>query len=44
MTKKVYYTNAIAENNEVEKDGDDIKMEKRKDFFMQHALTLGFNF
>jgi opacity protein-like surface antigen len=44
MTKKVYYTNAIAENNEVEKDADDIKMEKRKDFYMQHALTLGFNF
>lgn len=44
MTKKVYYTNAIAENNEVEKDADDIKMKKRKDFYMQHALTLGFNF
>ena len=44
MTKKVYYTNAIAENTEVEKDEDDIKMEKRKDFYMQHALTLGFNF
>lgn len=44
MTKKVYYTNAIAENNEIEKDADDIKMEKRKDLYMQHALTLGFNF
>lgn len=44
MTKKVYYTNAIAENNEIEKDADDIKMDKRKDLYMQHAFTLGFNF
>ncbi len=44
MTKKVYYTNAIAEDNEVEKDEDDIKMERRKDFYMQHSLTFGFNF
>ncbi len=43
VTKKVYYTNAM-ENNETEKDADDIKMEKRKDFYMQHAVTLGFNF
>lgn len=43
VTKKVYYTNAIA-NKETEKDADDIKFEKRKDFYMQHALTLGFNF
>lgn len=43
VTKKVYYTNAI-ENNEVEKDEDDIKMEKRKDLYMQHAITVGFNF
>lgn len=44
MTKKVYYTNAIAENNEIEKDADDVKMDKRKDLYMQHAFTLGFNF
>lgn len=43
VTKKVYYTNAIA-NNEVDKDADDIKMDKRKDFYMQNSLTLGINF
>lgn len=43
VSKKVYYTNAIA-NNETDKDADDIKMEKRKDLYMQHALSLGFNF
>lgn len=44
VSKKVYYTNAIAANEETEKDADDIKMEKRKDFYMQNALTLGINF
>lgn len=43
VTKKVYYSNAI-ENDEVEKDADDIEMEKRKDLYMQHAITVGFNF
>lgn len=43
MTKKVYYTNAI-ENGEIEKDAEDIKMDKRKDFYMQNALTFGVNF
>lgn len=44
VTKKVYYTNAIAEDNDAEKDVDDIRMEKRKDLYMQNALTLGINF
>lgn len=43
MTKKVYYTNAI-QNGDVDKDADDIKMEKRKDFYMQNAVTFGMNF
>lgn len=47
VTKKVYATNASqsqAEDHEEEKDADDLKMEKRKDFYMQHALSFGFNF
>lgn len=43
MTKKVYYTNAV-KSNDADNDADDIKMEKRKDLYMQNALTLGFNF
>ena len=43
MTKKVYYTNAIADDTEL-MDPDDIRMEKRKDFYLQNALTLGVNF
>ncbi len=48
LTKKVYYTNAesaeTASHEEEENDPIDVKMEKRKDFYMQHALTIGFNF
>lgn len=44
VSKKVYYTNAIVNNKEAEKDVDDIKMEKRKDLYMQNALTFGINF
>ena len=43
VTKKVYASNASAMNNE-DKDADDIKMEKRKDFYMQNAVTFWFNF
>lgn len=43
MTKKVYYTNST-QNGDVDKDADDIKMEKRKDFYMQNAVTFGVNF
>lgn len=43
ISKKVYYTNAI-ENNEENKDADDIKIDRRKDLYMQNALTLGINF
>ncbi len=43
ISKKVYYTNAIATESK-DKDADDIKMEKRKDFYMQNALTIGMNF
>ena len=45
MTKKVYYTNAEAMGEAPEeKDADDIKMEKRKDLYMQNAVTFGINF
>ena len=43
VTKKVYYTTAT-QNSETGKDADDLKMDKRKDLYMQHALTLGINF
>jgi len=43
VTKKVYATNASLMDDQ-DKDADDIKMEKRKDFYMQNALTLGINF
>ncbi len=42
ISKKVYYTNAIANDNN-DKDADDLKLEKRKDIYMQNALTLGIN-
>lgn len=42
-TKKVYASNASAMDEE-DKDADDIKMEKRKDFYMQNAITFGINF
>jgi OOP family OmpA-OmpF porin len=48
VAKKVYYTNAMEhpddDHHEDEKDADEIKMEKRKDFYMQHAVSFGFNF
>lgn len=40
---KVYNTNAAATGSDA-KDADDIKMEKRKDFYMQNGLMLGINF
>lgn len=48
VTKKVYYTNAM-EHPETESHDDgmhaeEVKMEKRKDLYMQHAISLGFNF
>ena len=43
VTKKVYASNASAMNKE-DKDADDIKIDKRKDFYMQNAVTFGFNF
>ncbi len=43
VTKKVYYTNAQA-MGDTDMDDDDVKMAKRKDFYMQNSLTLGFNF
>lgn len=43
VTKKVYASNASSMNDE-DKDADDIKMEKRKDFYMQNAITFGINF
>jgi len=42
-TKKVYAANGSAEGDE-EKDADDIKMERRRDFSLQNTLSLGFNF
>lgn len=53
VAKKVYYTNAAA-NHETEDHedeshddathADERRMEKRKDFYMQHAISFGFNF
>jgi opacity protein-like surface antigen len=43
MVKKVYYTNAQATDG-MDKDADDIKMEKRKDLFLQNSISLGINF
>ena len=43
MTKKVYALNG-AVDADTNKDADDIKMEKRKDVYMQNSLTLGINF
>lgn len=48
VTKKVYYTNAM-EHPETESHDDamhaeEVKMEKRKDLYMQHAISFGFNF
>jgi len=43
ISKKVYNTNGIAEEAN-DMDADDLKMEKRKDLFMQNALTIGINF
>lgn len=48
VTKKVYYTNAMehseTESHEDENHAEELKMEKRKDFYMQHAISFGFNF
>ena len=41
ISKKVYYTNALV--NEAD-DEDDIKMEKRKDIYLQNSLSFGLNF
>jgi hypothetical protein len=43
VTKKVYYTNALA-NDISDNDPDDLKMERRKDLYMQNTLFLGINF
>jgi OmpA-OmpF porin, OOP family len=43
VTKKVYNTKSTERGAE-EQDADDIKMEKRKDLYMQNGLTLGINF
>jgi hypothetical protein len=43
IAKKVYYTSAIANDLDA-KDADDIKMEKRKDMYMQNSLFIGINF
>lgn len=43
VTKKVYYTNALA-NDISDNDPDDLKMERRKDWYMQNTLFLGINF
>lgn len=43
MTKKVYYTNALA-SEDTDQDAEGIKMAKRKDMYMQNTLFLGFNF
>lgn len=54
VTKKVYYTYAIANHetedhhedgsHENESHADERRMEKRKDLYMQHAVSFGFNF
>lgn len=52
VTKKVYYTNAIAnhetedheDESHEENHEDERKMEKRKDLYLQHAISFGFNF
>jgi hypothetical protein len=41
--KKVYYTNAMADAS-VTMDADDIKMERRKDLYLQNSLSFGINF
>lgn len=43
VTKKVYYTNATVSDSNI-KDADDLKVEKRKDLYMQNTLSLGINF
>ena len=43
VTKKVYYTNSQAGDSGT-MDTDDMKIEKRKDFYMQNSLTFGVNF
>ncbi len=43
--KKVYYTNQVAASLVTEaKDAEDIRMEKRKDLYMQNTIFFGFNF
>lgn len=50
MTKKVYYTNSLVESGGHDEDGDngdddiDLKIEKRKDLYLQNSLSIGFNF
>lgn len=41
--KKVYYTNAMA-GGDSDMDADDMKIERRKDLYLQNSLFLGFNF
>ncbi|HRG38725.1 MAG TPA: outer membrane beta-barrel protein [Bacteroidia bacterium] len=43
VTKKVYATSESAIDDH-DPDADDIKMEKRRDFGMQNALSIGINF
>jgi len=43
VTKKVYASNASSMHDE-DKDADDMRIEKRKDFYMQNAVTFGVNF
>lgn len=43
ISKKVYYTNAIATDSD-DKDADVLKLEKRKDLYMQNSLSIGINF
>ncbi len=42
-SKKTYYTNAIASDSE-DMDAEDLKIERRKDIYMQNSLSLGINF
>ncbi len=41
MTKKVYYTNSLANGN---RESSDSNMQKRKDMYMQNSIVLGVNF
>lgn len=43
ISKKVYYTNALASDSK-NMDADDLKIERRKDMYMQNAITFGINF